>query len=401
MALALNIQEALLLCRDAMGPQSVLCLNIFILFIVFQDIKPGMEMREIRDSRAQSYYIGELPEGCKLCIRGKKSVLFATGECKNACYYCPISTERKGKKRAWINERPIEKWEDIVEEIRACGSRGVGITGGDPVLELERVCEWIRRLKKEFGKGFHVHLYTSATSISPEVVEKLEEAGLDELRIHVHHKDQLGLIRPALGRRFVLGIENPSIPTREGLELLVECGLWLEENGGTFLNINELEFSETNAEQMKARGFATRPDALYEVAGSHETAIRALEILREKTSRISVHYCTAATKYEHQYWKRIKNRAMNVKKPWEKLLGNGLIEKGVIYPREGEQPEEAAKRLGIRHYSIERERIETSVAEARKSARKGEKTAIVHAIACWDPYDFEVTPLDSRGRKIE
>ncbi|HRZ19884.1 MAG TPA: radical SAM protein, partial [Methanofastidiosum sp.] len=45
----------------------------------------------IKITDANSYYTGKLSKGCKLCIKGRKSVLFVTGLCGVNCYYCPLS----------------------------------------------------------------------------------------------------------------------------------------------------------------------------------------------------------------------------------------------------------------------------------------------------------------------
>ena len=60
---------------------------------------------------------------------------------------------------------------------------GTGITGGEPLLKIEKVLHYIRLLKTSFGKEHHIHLYTC---LAPEkqVFEKLAEAGLDEIRLH-------------------------------------------------------------------------------------------------------------------------------------------------------------------------------------------------------------------------
>ena len=66
---------------------------------------------------ANSSYTGKLAKGCRLCIKGKKSVLFVTGLCNINCYYCPVSNEKKNKDISYINERKIEKKEDILEAV--------------------------------------------------------------------------------------------------------------------------------------------------------------------------------------------------------------------------------------------------------------------------------------------
>ena len=43
----------------------------------------------------------------------------------------------------------------------------------------------LRKLKKQFGKKFHTHLYTSLDLINDKTLEKLYKAGLDEIRFHL------------------------------------------------------------------------------------------------------------------------------------------------------------------------------------------------------------------------
>ena len=42
---------------------------------------------------------GELAEGCKYCVKGSKMVLLITGVCNAGCFYCPVSAEKKGRRR--------------------------------------------------------------------------------------------------------------------------------------------------------------------------------------------------------------------------------------------------------------------------------------------------------------
>ena len=54
----------------------------------------------------------------------------------------------------------------LLEEARLTRACGAGITGGDPLMDLDRCVDYITLLKKEFGKRFHIHLYTPLKLVS-------------------------------------------------------------------------------------------------------------------------------------------------------------------------------------------------------------------------------------------
>ena len=106
-------------------------------------------------------------------------VLLVTGRCRRCCY-CPLSERKKGKDVIFANERVVAADTDIVDEAGSIGAEGSGITGGDPLDVMDRTLRYIRMLKKEFGAGHHLHLYTC--TIDRKKFQALAEAGLDELR---------------------------------------------------------------------------------------------------------------------------------------------------------------------------------------------------------------------------
>ncbi|NOQ37264.1 radical SAM protein [archaeon] len=348
-------------------------------------------MRNIEDTKANSSLIGTLPKGCRMCIRGEKSVLFLTGICKRDCFYCPLSEQRKGKDVMWINEKEVKKDSDIIDEIKRCESKGVGITGGEPLNDIKRFCRYVRFLKQEFGKDFHIHAYTSKTTLNKEEIEQIESSGLDALRFHIFSIEKLELEkRPD----FMTAIEIPVMPEdEERLEKLIRDA----DSMVDYINLNELEFSDTNAEAMAKKGFILRDDEDFAVAGSIETGINILEYAAKNTKKISVHLCTASTKYDYQYWNRLKRRAKNIKESWETVTREGLIRKGVIIGQLGtinlHLPKNTFKKTGGR--------IETSVSNARKAAKAGIRSAIVLQMPTDDGFDFELTPLNSKGEEKE
>ena len=129
-----------------------------------------------------SFYTKELATGCKLCQKGAKLVLLVTGLCNAGCFYCPLSEKKKGKDVIYADEKLVKSNEDILEEAELIEAEGTGITGGDPLVTIEKTIEMIHLLKDYFGEKHHIHLYTA--TLSSEKVKRLEEAGLDEIRFH-------------------------------------------------------------------------------------------------------------------------------------------------------------------------------------------------------------------------
>ena len=168
-----------------------------------------------------------IARGCEVCEKGAKLVLFVTGICDLDCFYCPVSEKRRGKDIAWANERPIVNEEDLIIEAERMRALGAGVTGGEPLLRLERCCRFISILKEHFGEDFHIHLYT-AKAPSLESIKKLKKAGLDEIRYHILAEKQWKSIEKAVSLGLDVGIEIPVFPNEEG-RILGICLLYTSD----------------------------------------------------------------------------------------------------------------------------------------------------------------------------
>jgi len=293
-----------------------------------------------RERPCGSMILGTLPQGCRECERGAKMVLFVTGLCRFHCFYCPVSEDRMYRDVVFADEMAVRSDEDVLVEARAIGARGAGITGGDPLDVVDRVCRYIRLLKREFGPRFHVHLYTMSTD--PEKIRQLAEAGLDELRFHVPP----GLWRrPAAGGfadaarlaqdlGITVGLEVPLLPNRRD-DLVALIG-WAESAGLAFVNLNELEFSEANVGRMRRAGYEQKHELSHGVKGADEVATEILD----RPWRITVHYCSSGYKDAWQLRARIRRRAAIVAQPWDLITEDGTLLKGVI---EGDDPDRIAE----------------------------------------------------------
>jgi hypothetical protein len=183
--------------------------------------------------------------------------------------------------------------------------KGAGISGGDPLCQLERTLEYIQLLKTEFGPGFHTHLYTSQTDVSDANLQQLQNAGLDEIRFHPQTDDWSGIER-AIERGFLVGIEVPALPGKR--ENLIEVAKRAEGMGVSFLNMNELEASETNFDRLVSLGMKLTNMESASIEGSASTATEVLEWSKDNLESLSVHFCTSKFKDAVQMRKRLERR---------------------------------------------------------------------------------------------
>jgi len=266
-----------------------------------------------------------LSRGCRLCLKGAKMVLFVTGACARDCFYCPLSEGRKGKDIVYANERLVKSDADVVAEARSMGALGTGITGGEPLLRLERTLHYIRLLKETFGERHHIHLYTGMAP-ADGVLRQLRDAGLDEIRFHPPLEDwgrfgETGYVRALKYARSLgmeAGVEIPAIA------LVPDIAAIVAEAGG-FLNLNELEFSETNCAALKEKGYALRDDISNAVAGSEEVGHEIVLSIIANTR-----YCSSRYKDAVQLRERLKRMARRTARPFDEISADGTIIYGEI-----------------------------------------------------------------------
>jgi len=297
--------------------------------------------------------VSELPEapdendteGCIQCQMGSKLVLFITGNCHWMCDYCPLSETRRDVDWMFANERRCETFDEVIEEARAMKATGAGITGGDPLMAKERTIEGIRRMKQEFGESFHLHMYTSIP-FRPEIASEFASAGLDEIRFHLldldanRYKDTISACNDA---GIITGVEIPCEPDREWeLIGLLES---LRDLQISFLNLNELEITVGNHDNMELRGFNLSTEITAGATGSSEIAIsmrkRVLAAEMGKPDPIDgeirepygfhLKFCTAVYKDAGQLRRRFLRRGEANIAPHEILTDDGTLIFGAIH----------------------------------------------------------------------
>lgn len=281
----------------------------------------------IRRMECGSARCGRVPEGCVRCIEGSKMVLLVTGRCGWGCFYCPVSLEKKGLDVVYANEGRVTTDEEILAEAEAMDARGTGITGGDPLVAMDRTLHMIRLLKDRFGPDHHIHLYTA--TMDPDKARALVDAGLDELRFHPpddvwSHMSDTRLAEVVSAVSIPVGIEVPALPGREAdLKAMIA---YARSVGVAFVNLNELEFSESNWDMMGARGYSVKDDVSSAVAGSEDTALAAMRGVRG----IDVHFCSSSFKDGVQLRRRLIRRALNTCPPYQQVTEDGTVVRGFV-----------------------------------------------------------------------
>ena len=302
---------------------------------------------------------GHVAEGCRHCIDGSKMVLFVTGRCGWNCYYCPVSLEKKGKDVIYANEGRVYTDDEIIAEAEAMDATGTGITGGDPLLDMDRTVHMIRLLKDRFGEGHHIHLYTA--TIDPERARRLQDAGLDEIRFHPPESVWTDMSSTKLRETVEsldidVGVEVPALPHREKeLNALVA---YCREVGVDFVNLNELEFSESNWDMMEAYGYSVRDELSSAVDGSRETAVAVLKA----NKRANVHFCSSTFKDGIQLRRRLIRRAEHTAKPYQQVTEDGTLVRGYLYAKDLGAAESELRSMGVPGdmYEVLQDRIEVA-----------------------------------------
>ncbi|MFX0035253.1 MAG: 4Fe-4S cluster-binding domain-containing protein [Candidatus Hermodarchaeota archaeon] len=294
---------------------------------------------KLKKSEGETFYIKErgIPKGCKYCLKGSKVVLFLNGICQKPDYcswYCPISEERKAKNFTFANEIEISSKDELLKEINTIKAKGMSITGGEPLSELNfrKTIEYIKYVKSKKGDKFHVHVYTNGIDFNENKAKMLSAVGLDEIRFHPS-KENWFLIEKALNKNIDVGAEVPVIPEKENINNLENFILFLNKIGVDFINLNEFEFCFPNSQNLKDRGFKLKKDSIGSVINSYEAGLDIIRQLGPKVS-MKMHFCTTKAKDFYQLKNRYIRRAKNIRLPFEVITEEGLLIFGQI---EGEK----------------------------------------------------------------
>jgi hypothetical protein len=220
------------------------------------------------------------------------------------------------------------------------------------------------------------------------MLKKLADAGLDEIRLHppqaiwgdLKHSPYADSLQHAKKLGIETGIEVPSI---EGTEKVAVFAEYM----GVFLNLNELEFSDTNSKALLKNGFFLESDTSNAVAGSDKYAETTLSLCKK------VHFCSSIHKDAVQLRKRFQRIAKNMAREFDEITEDGTLVYGIIEYLDHKIAKKILEDIGIplELFEVKKGRIEIAwwILEELKEEIKEELKSLGAKLLIIERYPFE------------
>jgi pyruvate formate-lyase activating enzyme-like uncharacterized protein len=199
-------------------------------------------------------HIGALSPGCRLCGTPDSVFHFINRPCTRKCRFCPQDRSTDREMPPWTDGMWFENDGDFVLFLEAFGIRGVGFSGGEPLLALDKLVSRIRAVRRSRCRDAHLWLYTNGDLLDRDSLEKLGSAGLDEIRINISARSyDLSPVRLARVRIPVVTVEIPALPG--DADQVKKAMVDLDALGADHLNLIQLEISRDNYRSLDLGAF--------------------------------------------------------------------------------------------------------------------------------------------------
>jgi len=246
-------------------------------------------------------YLGELSPGCAICMAGYWGCNYINGRCQRTCFYCmryhSMLTEPDCRTDSFSFRSPAEH----INYLKTFRIKGVGFSGGEPLLAPERLLSHIVAIRREFGPSMYLWMYTNGDLVNREILSELKAVGLNEMRFDLSARDyEMSPLR--LAREYIptVTVEIPAIP--EDFPVLRELLGELQAIGVNHLNLHQLVAARRNWRAYCQRHYHFSIQQLPTVYESELCALRLLLYACEQQLRLPINYCSYA--YRSRYYAR-------------------------------------------------------------------------------------------------
>lgn len=263
-----------------------------------------------------------LSPGCLSCIAGSWSCLFINGRCNCNCFYCPSPQDQ--------NIIPVTNGlffanaEEYADYLNAFGFTGASISGGEPLLTADRTLEYIAKVRSRCGDDLHIWLYTNGTLLTPDLCNKLRDAGLDEIRFDTGAiRHNLKKVRLAIGKIPTISVEIPAVP--EEYQLLKGKLREMADIGVSHLNLHQLRLTPHNLKKFARRNYTYIHGDKITVLESELTALKLIYHAYKYNINLPVNYCSYVYKRRFQH-AAVRRRAAEISRyGYEAVTPSGYL----------------------------------------------------------------------------
>jgi pyruvate formate-lyase activating enzyme-like uncharacterized protein len=267
---------------------------------------------------------GALSPGCVICQDGGWGCNLINRLCTRDCFFCKRWHTPKTELDPETEGCSFPDANAHAEFARCLGVRGIGFSGGEPLLVPDRLLSHLQIMKKEFGESIYLWMYTNGDLVTPDLMKDLARAGLNEIRFNLAARDyDLAPLVIARAHIPTVTVEIPAIPEDfERMKLLMKE---MQLVGVDFLNLHQLTIEAQNW-----RFLLNRPYRLNCAVGLcvHESELCALRLMLhacESGLRLPVNYCSSIYKARFQQRGYRARRGMAISEPFEEITQTGHL----------------------------------------------------------------------------
>ncbi len=107
------------------------------------------------------------------------ATLLVTYRCNLACRVCDLPDRAVARRKAGDRELSTRAMKAVLDDMRAIGALGVGVTGGEPMLR-EDVFDLLRHATR---RGLHAHLNTDGFRVDASAAKEILKAGVRSVNV--------------------------------------------------------------------------------------------------------------------------------------------------------------------------------------------------------------------------
>ena len=279
-----------------------------------------------------------LSRGCQICQRGKWLCIFLTYLCDAKCSFCPAPFRQVDKTVSAFGC----DLSTLSKHLDNSSFEGISFSGGECFLVFDRMVEWLSYLKRRFPH-FYFWAYTNAIELDEDQMVILASKGLNEIRFNIAATNYdstliLDKIKAAARIFDFVAVEIPSIPD-DYLKLEPVLSV-LDDLDVKYLNLHEYIIVTQDPRTIAASGtfLMNKESEIHYDVNSLLNSERIMSYCRNSKLRLLINSCSLDQK-EMQMLRRRLVMGQMLKKHYDKVTDDGILETLFVYPHKLSYPE--------------------------------------------------------------